>query len=426
MKIRSIAAWGVGVMLLSMAFMGQLTGSRALASEPKKHIGRYEPQQMVEYELTRVPVDLAGLHLEPLGYGGWWVGGTEPEGYPDRYGPMTRFVALNTDTGSFMSWDPVDNPGSYCNVEEMVSWSSERETVVMSELGDGGAGYLYWSIGEEGPQIQGVCVANGSWPNQFNSDIFHARMDSNPPRIFLSQVIHWYYSSSYESDLYDIDPILHSGPGWGKIREWDENASWEALSEEVFVLNSKRELLFHTLDLGPPTWTCLEVSDFEKGLPAARDFVTTLYQHTPVLDGGARGAATTFAIEKVGDVHLTWENEALREVADSKGELEIVYPPISIKAEPAVAWVDANVSRHGSEESAKAYLKFLFSGEAQHLIAQHGYRPIDPEVLKKHSSILPPIELFPITAIAKDWEDAQQKFFSDNGVFDVIYAPKPR
>jgi sulfate transport system substrate-binding protein len=159
---------------------------------------------------------------------------------------------------------------------------------------------------------------------------------------------------------------------------------------------------------------------------AARDFVKSLYQHAPILDGGARGAATTFAIEKMGDVHLTWENEALREVADSKGELEIVYPPISIKAEPAVAWVDANVARHGSEESAKAYLRFLFSGEAQHLIAQHGYRPIDPEVLKKHSSILPPIELFPITAIAKDWEDAQQKFFADNGVFDVIYAPKAR
>ncbi len=159
---------------------------------------------------------------------------------------------------------------------------------------------------------------------------------------------------------------------------------------------------------------------------AARDFVTSLYRHAPVLDGGARGAATTFAIEKVGDVHLTWENEALREVADSKGDLEVVYPPISIKAEPAVAWVDANVSRHGSEDAAKAYLRFLFSGEAQHLIAQYGYRPFDPEVLKKHSSILPALELFPITAIAKDWEDAHQKFFADNGVFDMIYAPKTR
>ena len=162
------------------------------------------------------------------------------------------------------------------------------------------------------------------------------------------------------------------------------------------------------------------------GEEAAREFVRALYQHAPVLDSGARGAATTFAIEKVGDVHLTWENEALREVANSKGELEIIYPPISIKAEPAVAWVDANVSRHGTSDSAQAYLTFLFSGEAQHLLAQHGYRPIDPEVLKKHASILPAIELFPITAIAKDWEEAQQKFFADNGVFDVIYASKPR
>lgn len=159
---------------------------------------------------------------------------------------------------------------------------------------------------------------------------------------------------------------------------------------------------------------------------AAREFVASLYRHAAVLDGGARAAAVTFAIEKVGDVHLTWENEALREVADSKGELEIVYPPVSIKAEPAVAWVDANVSHHGTADAAKAYLKFLFSPEAQHLIAQHGYRPIDPGVLKKYAGILPPLNLFPITAIAKDWEDAQQKFFADNGIFDVIYSLKAR
>ena len=162
------------------------------------------------------------------------------------------------------------------------------------------------------------------------------------------------------------------------------------------------------------------------GETAAREFVASLYRHAAVLDGGARAAATTFAIEKVGDVHLTWENEALREVADSKGELEIIYPPVSIKAEPAVAWVDGNVSHHGTAEAAKAYLKFLFTPEGQHLIAEHGYRPIDPDVLEKYARILPPLNLFPITAIAKDWEDAQQKFFAGNGIFDVIYSPKAR
>jgi sulfate transport system substrate-binding protein len=162
------------------------------------------------------------------------------------------------------------------------------------------------------------------------------------------------------------------------------------------------------------------------GEDAARAYEASLYAHAVVGDAGARGAATTFAVEKIGDAHLTWENEALREVEEAKGELEIVYPPISIQAEPSVAWVDANVARHGAEAEAdaKAYLEFLYTGEAQHIIAQHGYRPIDPAILKKYASLLPPIEVFSITAIAKDWDDAQQKFFAENGVFDAVYAAR--
>src|SRR6204780_3562129 len=93
----------------------------------------------------------------------------------------------------------------------------------------------------------------------------------------------------------------------------------------------------------------------------ARDYLRRLYRHVLVLDTGARGAATTFADEEMGDVHLTWENEALREVEDSKGDLEIVYPPISILAEPSVAWVDSNVARHQNAADAKAYLEFLYT-----------------------------------------------------------------
>ncbi len=162
------------------------------------------------------------------------------------------------------------------------------------------------------------------------------------------------------------------------------------------------------------------------GEDAARAFEKALYEHAIVGDAGARGATITFANEKIGDVHLTWENEALREVEQSKGDLEIVYPPISIQAEPSITWVDANVTRHGSEAEAKAYLQFLYSSEAQEIIAQHGYRPIDPETLNKHAKRLPPIELFSIKAIAKDWDDAQQKFFAENGVFDGIYTPRSR
>jgi sulfate/thiosulfate transport system substrate-binding protein len=158
----------------------------------------------------------------------------------------------------------------------------------------------------------------------------------------------------------------------------------------------------------------------------ALQYLKQLYDHVPVLNTGARDATNTFTQEKLGDVHLTWENEALLETEEYRGELEIVYPPVSIRAEPSVAWVDANVARHKTEPYAKAYLEFLYSDQAQEIIAQHGYRPINPEVLKRHRAQLPQMDLFAVTVVAKDWDEAQQKFFADNGVFDVIHPGKAR
>ncbi len=152
----------------------------------------------------------------------------------------------------------------------------------------------------------------------------------------------------------------------------------------------------------------------------ARAFVTKLYQHTPVLDNGARGSTTTFAQKKIGDVHLTWENEAHLETAETPGELEIVYPSRSIRAEPFVAVVDANVERKGTRAVAEAYLKFLYTPEAQHILAKHHYRPIDESVRKQYAAVLPDMELFPVTAVAADWEDAQKKFFANGAIFDRI------
>jgi sulfate/thiosulfate transport system substrate-binding protein len=153
----------------------------------------------------------------------------------------------------------------------------------------------------------------------------------------------------------------------------------------------------------------------------ARDFVRKLYQNVSTLGQGARDSATTFALAKEGDVHLTWENEALREVEESKGELEVVYPPVSIRAEPSVAWVDANVAKNNSEAIAKAYLDYLFTDEAQETLARDGYRPINQEILKKHQDRLPNIDLFSVTLVARDWNDAQAKFFAENGIFDTIH-----
>ena len=154
----------------------------------------------------------------------------------------------------------------------------------------------------------------------------------------------------------------------------------------------------------------------------ATDFVTSLYRHVPVLDSGARAATTTFAQKKIGDVHLTWENEAYFEMREAKGELDIVYPPISIRAEPRVAVVDKKVDRKKTRAAAEAYLQFLYTPEAQEIIAQNYYRPFKPEILRKYSKSFQPIELFTIQQIVANWDEADKRFFGDGGVFDQIYS----
>ena len=155
----------------------------------------------------------------------------------------------------------------------------------------------------------------------------------------------------------------------------------------------------------------------------ALEYVTKLYKQVPVLDSGARGSTTTFAQKKLGDVHLTWENEARLEVQEAGGELEIVNPPTSILATPPVAVVDANAKRHGTEAAAKAYLEYLYTDDGQEIIAKNFYRPVKPEVLARHKADFPDVKLFPMTTVAKDWNDAFAKFFGEGKVFDSIYKP---
>ncbi len=155
----------------------------------------------------------------------------------------------------------------------------------------------------------------------------------------------------------------------------------------------------------------------------AVEFVTKLYSQVPVLDSGARGATTTFVQKGIGDVHLAWENEAHLEVAEADGELALVYPPISIRAEPHVAVVDGNVDRRQTREAAEAYLNYLYTDEAQEIIANHFYRPFDDAVLQRHAATFPTMRLFVITEIAESFQDAHKQFIGDGGVFDSIYKP---
>jgi sulfate/thiosulfate-binding protein len=156
---------------------------------------------------------------------------------------------------------------------------------------------------------------------------------------------------------------------------------------------------------------------------AAKAFVSKLYKNVPVLDSGARGSTTTFVQRGIGDVAISWENEAflaLKEFGADK--YEIVVPSISILAEPNVSWVDKVVKKKGTAEVAKAYLEYLYSPEGQEIAGRNFYRPRDPAVAAKFAATFPKLQLVTIDQEFGGWAKAQQAHFADGGVFDQIYV----
>jgi sulfate/thiosulfate transport system substrate-binding protein len=157
----------------------------------------------------------------------------------------------------------------------------------------------------------------------------------------------------------------------------------------------------------------------------AKEFVTKLYANVPVLDSGARGSTTTFIQRGIGDVAITWENEAFLTVNEiGQGEFEVVIPTVSILAEPTVALVDKVAAKKGTTEVAKAYLAFLASEQGQEVAAKHYYRPRNPAVAAKFEKQFPKLELITIDAVFGGWQKAQKTHFEDGGTFDQIYQPK--
>ena len=154
----------------------------------------------------------------------------------------------------------------------------------------------------------------------------------------------------------------------------------------------------------------------------ARKFVANLFANVPVLDTGGRGATTTFADRGIGDVLLTFENEAaLVQKQFPDDGLLVVLPSVSILAENPVTWVDRNVQRHHTEAVSRAYLEYLYSDAGQELAAQHFFRPKNQAILARYSTRYKPLDLFTVDEIAGGWQQAQQKHFADGGVFDQIY-----
>jgi len=244
---------------------------------------------------------------------------------------------------------------------------------------------------------------------------------------------------------YDIDEIQQAGlieEGWQKrfehnsspytstivflvrkgnpkgIRDWDD-----LIKEGVEVITPNPKTS------GGARWNYLAawgyaLEKYNHDEAKAKEFVTELYKHVPILDSGARGATTTFVERGIGDVLIAWENEALLAQKElGEGKFEIVVPSVSILAEPPVAVVDKVVDKRGTREVAEEYLKYLYSEEGQRIAAKNFYRPRLESVAKEYADTFPQVKLFTVDEVFGGWQNAQKTHFADGGVFDQIYVP---
>ena len=201
-----------------------------------------------------------------------------------------------------------------------------------------------------------------------------------------------------------------------KIKDWGDLAK---TGVSVITPNPKTS--------GGARWNYLAAYAWALKQPGGNDataqaYIKKLFKNVPVLDTGARGSTTTFVQRGIGDVLLAWENEAYLSIDElGAGKVEIVYPSMSILAEPPVAVVDKVALRRGTADLARAYLEYLYSKEAQEIIAKHHYRPRDPEVAAKYAKSFPKIEMVTIADFG-GWTKAQKAHFGDGGIFDKIYS----
>jgi sulfate transport system substrate-binding protein len=201
------------------------------------------------------------------------------------------------------------------------------------------------------------------------------------------------------------------------IKDWDDLAK---PGVAVITPNPKTS--------GGARWNYLAAWEYAKrklGSDAqAKDFVRAIYKNVPVLDSGARGSTTTFVQRGIGDVFISWENEAFLALKEfGPGEYQVVVPSLSILAEPPVTIVDKIVDKKGTRAVAQAYLEFLYSPEGQDLAGKHFYRPIDPTAAAKYAGQFVKVDLFTIDEAFGGWQKAQKTHFADGGTFDQIYAP---
>jgi sulfate/thiosulfate transport system substrate-binding protein len=324
------------------------------------------------------------------------AGGPSSSSATDSAAPVTL---LN------VSYDPTRELYTDFNAHFAKKWQAEHKQKVTVNQSHGGGGKQARAV-IDGLEADVVTLAVAYDVHQLHEKAklipqnWQSRLDQN--------------SSPYTSTIVFV--VRQGNPK--QIKDWGDLAK-EGV--KVITPNPKTS--------GGARWNYLAAWGYALKQPGGDDakaqaFVEKVYKNVPVLDSGARGSTTTFVERGIGDVLVTWENEALLSVNElGKGKFEVVVPSVSILTEPPVTVVDKVVDKHGTRAVAEAYLKELYSPEAQEIAAKHYYRPRNTDVLAKYKDRFPAITLFTVDELFGGWTKAQPTHFNDGGLFDKIYKP---
>ncbi|MED3645671.1 sulfate ABC transporter substrate-binding protein [Halalkalibacterium halodurans] len=303
-----------------------------------------------------------------------------------------------------VSYDPTRELYQDFNRSFIEYWQEETGETVTIQQSHGGSGSQARSI------IDGLEADVATLALAYDLDMLHETRNLIPEN--------WQERLPYNSTPYTSTIVFLVRQGNPlDIQDWDD-----LVQEGVSVITPNPKTS------GGARWNYLAAWGYalqEYGSEeAAKEFVTKLYQNVAVLDSGARGATTTFVERGIGDVFLSWENEAFLALHElGEDQFDIVFPSVSILAEPPVTVIDANADKKGTREVAEAYLEYLYTDIGQELAAEHYYRPREEDILAKYSEVFPEIQLFTIDEMFGSWSEAQKTHFDDGGVFDQIYQP---
>ncbi len=302
-----------------------------------------------------------------------------------------------------VSYDPTRELYEEINKSFSKKWKDEHNQTVTIKQSHGGSGKQARAV-IDGLDADVVSLALG-----YDIDSIYEQAELISPD--------WQSEFAYNSTPYTSTIVfLVRKDNPKSIKDWDDLIK---KGIEVITPNPKTS--------GGARWNYLAAWGFaEKKFNGdekkVKDFIAKLYKNVPVLDTGARGSTTTFVEKGIGDVLIAWENEALLSVKElGEVKYDIVYPSISILAEPPVAIVDKNIKDDDTKKVAESYLNYLYSDEGQQIIAENYFRPRNQEILTKYSDEYPTIPLLTIDKDFGGWKKAQSTHFSDGGIFDHIY-----